>query len=135
MAGQPAHAQWCALHERYYRGVCPFCRDDVPAHRIPTLERGKPAPQRRVQPRVAVRQGHRRGDPVVRPDRAKLRAARVARGWSVTELARQADLSQGHVREIEAGLRQHRISLQTAQRLAKALATTVAALTEGAPDE
>ena len=128
MVNRPVHARWCPEHERYYRGAgCPLCQHGS-LSRIPPLEREKPAAQRRGQPRVAVRQGYRPGDPLVTPDRARIQAARVARGWSRQELARRADVHAGHVQSIEGGSL-GRITLQTAQRLAAALDTTVAALT------
>lgn len=69
------------------------------------------------------------------PDRAKIRAARLARGWSRPELARRAGLSDGHVGNLESGRQQRRIKLGTAQRLAAALDTTVAALTAEQADD
>ena len=133
MASQPAHAQWCPEHERYYRGACPFCRDDVPANRIPKLEREKPPP--RSRPPGDPRSTYRLGDRLVTPDRAKVQALREARGWTRTELARHARLGSGHIGQIETGRQQRQMTLETARRLAEALDTTVAALTkeEGSP--
>ena len=107
MASQPAHAQWCTVHERYYRGeVCTLCLWDIAPHRLPGTT----------------------GRVLVSPDGGKLRAARHAKQWSSRELARQAGLGHTHVHRIEQG-GQGRITLQTASRLAEALGTTVAALT------
>ena len=72
---------------------------------------------------------------LVHPDQAKLREARCAKEWSTRELARRAGLGLGHVGDIETGVRQRRITLRTAHRLAEALDTTVAALTKEAADD
>ena len=115
MASPPVHAQWCAIHEQYYRGaVCPLC-------------------QRHVSPQEVARVTLPRT--LVCPDQAKLRAARHARQWSTGELGRRAGLSRTHVREIETGHRQRRITLRTAHRLAEALHTTVAALTRDTAED
>ncbi|MAG37436.1 MAG: hypothetical protein CL878_14470 [Dehalococcoidia bacterium] len=125
MASQPVHAHWCPKHEWYYRGqACPLCQPWL-RRRMRPLER-----ERVLRQPVSSRAPRRDclGELLVLPDRAKLEAALAARGWSRAELARRAGLGQTHVRDIAAGRRQG-ITQRTAQRLAEALETTVAALT------
>lgn len=111
MVSPPAHTRWCVIHEQYYRGaVCMLCARPVSPHRRP----GTP------------------GRVLVYADGDKLRAARLAKRWSLRELAHLAGMGYAHVHHIETASRR-RITLQTAQRLAEALDTTVTALTRDGP--
>ncbi|WP_433201274.1 helix-turn-helix domain-containing protein [Nocardia sp. CA-107356] len=60
--------------------------------------------------------------------RKRIRALRVAQGWSLEELARRARLSQSTLSRIENG--QRRIALDTLVALARALDTTLDQLVE-----
>ncbi len=63
--------------------------------------------------------------------RKRIRAMRVAQGWSLEELATRARLSQSTLSRIENGRR--RLALDTLVTLARALDTTLDQLVETAP--
>lgn len=65
--------------------------------------------------------------------RKRIRALRVAQGWSLEELAGRARLSQSTLSRIENG--QRRIALDSLVTLARALDTTVDQLVETASDD
>lgn len=65
--------------------------------------------------------------------RARLRALRVAQGWSLEELASRANLSQSTLSRIENG--QRRLALDTLVALARALDTTLDQVVQSAPDD
>jgi transcriptional regulator with XRE-family HTH domain len=65
--------------------------------------------------------------------RKRIRALRVARGWSLEELAGRAHLSQSTLSRIENGRR--RLALDSLVTLARALDTTLDQLVEAASDE
>ena len=60
---------------------------------------------------------------------ATIRTLRAARGLTQVELAKKARLTQSHVSMIEAGERTQ-LSIQTAQKLARALGVPVGRLLE-----
>ncbi|MEV0622066.1 XRE family transcriptional regulator [Nonomuraea sp. NPDC050404] len=65
--------------------------------------------------------------------RTRIRALRVAQGWSLEELAGRAHLSQSSLSRIENG--QRRLALDQLVTLAKALDTTLDQLVETAADD
>ncbi|MFJ6405492.1 helix-turn-helix domain-containing protein [Streptomyces hydrogenans] len=65
--------------------------------------------------------------------RKRIRALRVAQGWSLEELAGRAKLSQSSLSRIENG--QRRLALDQLVTLARALDTTLDQLVENAADE
>lgn len=65
--------------------------------------------------------------------RKRIRALRVAQGWSLGELARRARLSQSTLSRIENG--QRRLALDQLVILARALDTSLDQLVEMAPDD
>lgn len=65
--------------------------------------------------------------------RKRIRALRVAQGWSLEELATRARLSQSTLSRIENG--QRRLALDSLVTLARALATTLDQLVETASDD
>ncbi|MEU3492228.1 helix-turn-helix domain-containing protein [Kitasatospora cineracea] len=65
--------------------------------------------------------------------RKRIRALRVAQGWSLEELATRANLSQSSLSRIENG--QRRLALDQLVTLARALDTTLDQLVENAADE
>jgi transcriptional regulator with XRE-family HTH domain len=65
--------------------------------------------------------------------RRRIRALRVAQGWSLEELARRAHLSQSSLSRIENGRR--RLALDQLVTLARALDTTLDQLVETADDD
>jgi transcriptional regulator with XRE-family HTH domain len=65
--------------------------------------------------------------------RKRIRALRVAQGWSLEELARRARLSQSTLSRIENG--QRRVALDQLVTLARALDTSLDQLVETAPDD
>ncbi len=65
--------------------------------------------------------------------RRRIRALRVAQGWSLEELARRAHLSQSSLSRIENGRR--RLALDQLATLARALDTTLDQLVETADDD
>ncbi|MEU3194418.1 XRE family transcriptional regulator [Streptomyces sp. NPDC006992] len=65
--------------------------------------------------------------------RKRIRAMRVAQGWSLEELATRARLSQSTLSRIENGRR--RLALDTLVTLARALDTTLDQLVETASDD
>jgi transcriptional regulator with XRE-family HTH domain len=65
--------------------------------------------------------------------RKRVRALRVARGWSLEDLARRARLSQSTLSRIENG--QRRLALDSLVTLARALDTTLDQLVESASDD
>ncbi|MFF5523129.1 helix-turn-helix domain-containing protein [Streptomyces coeruleorubidus] len=65
--------------------------------------------------------------------RKRLRALRVAQGWSLDELAKRANLSQSSLSRIENG--QRRLALDQLVTLARALDTTLDQLVETATDD
>ncbi|WP_182882189.1 XRE family transcriptional regulator [Microbispora sp. H10949] len=65
--------------------------------------------------------------------RKRLRALRVAQGWSLEELATRAHLSQSSLSRIENG--QRRLALDQLVTLARALDTTLDQLVETAADD
>jgi transcriptional regulator with XRE-family HTH domain len=65
--------------------------------------------------------------------RKRIRALRVAQGWSLEELAARARLSQSTLSRIENG--QRRLALDSLVTLARALDTTLDQLVETASDE
>lgn len=65
--------------------------------------------------------------------RKRIRALRVAQGWSLGELAARANLSQSSLSRIENG--QRRLALDQLVTLARALDTTLDQLVENAADE
>ncbi|MFI7001156.1 helix-turn-helix domain-containing protein [Nocardia sp. NPDC050175] len=65
--------------------------------------------------------------------RKRIRALRVAQGWSLEELAGRARLSQSTLSRIENG--QRRLALDSLVTLARALDTTLDQLVETAPDD
>ncbi|WP_410809263.1 helix-turn-helix domain-containing protein [Micromonospora sp. 067-2] len=65
--------------------------------------------------------------------RKRLRALRVAQGWSLEELASRAHLSQSSLSRIENG--QRRLALDQLVTLARALDTTLDQLVETAADD
>ncbi|MCK1795028.1 XRE family transcriptional regulator [Streptomyces sp. XM4193] len=65
--------------------------------------------------------------------RKRVRALRLARGWSLEELARRAHLSQSTLSRIENGGR--RLALDSLVTLARALDTTLDQLVESASDD
>ncbi|WP_262705791.1 MULTISPECIES: helix-turn-helix domain-containing protein [Streptomyces] len=65
--------------------------------------------------------------------RKRIRALRVAQGWSLEELASRAHLSQSSLSRIENG--QRRLALDQLVTLARALDTTVDQLVETATDD
>jgi transcriptional regulator with XRE-family HTH domain len=65
--------------------------------------------------------------------RKRIRALRVAQGWSLEELARRANVSQSTVSRIENG--QRRLALDQLVTLARALGTTLDQLVETASDD
>nr|WP_225311936.1 XRE family transcriptional regulator [Microbispora cellulosiformans] len=65
--------------------------------------------------------------------RKRLRALRVAQGWSLEELATRANLSQSSLSRIENG--QRRLALDQLVTLARALDTTLDQLVETAADD
>lgn len=65
--------------------------------------------------------------------RKRIRALRVAQGWSLEELATRANLSQSSLSRIENG--QRRLALDQLVTLARALDTTLDQLVETASDD
>ncbi|MFF5109655.1 helix-turn-helix domain-containing protein [Streptosporangium sp. NPDC000509] len=65
--------------------------------------------------------------------RKRIRALRVAQGWSLEELAGRANLSQSSLSRIENG--QRRLALDQLVTLARALDTTLDQLIENATDD
>ncbi|WP_218042867.1 helix-turn-helix domain-containing protein [Embleya hyalina] len=65
--------------------------------------------------------------------RQRIRALRVAQGWSLEELARRANLSQSSLSRIENGRR--RLALDQLVTLARALDTSLDQLVETAADD
>ncbi|MEH0109764.1 XRE family transcriptional regulator [Tersicoccus sp. MR15.9] len=65
--------------------------------------------------------------------RKRIRALRVAQGWSLEELAGRANLSQSTLSRIENG--QRRLALDSLVTLARALDTTLDQLVENASDD
>ncbi|WP_200842075.1 helix-turn-helix domain-containing protein [Actinomadura sp. K4S16] len=65
--------------------------------------------------------------------RKRIRALRVAQGWSLEELAKRAHLSQSTLSRIENGRR--RLALDSLVTLARALDTTLDQLVEDASDD
>ncbi len=65
--------------------------------------------------------------------RGRIRALRVAQGWSLEELAARARLSQSTLSRIENG--QRRLALDSLVTLARALDTTLDQLVESATDD
>lgn len=65
--------------------------------------------------------------------RKRIRALRVAQGWSLEELARRANLSQSSLSRIENGRR--RLALDQLVTLARALNTTLDQLVESEDDD
>ncbi len=65
--------------------------------------------------------------------RKRIRALRVAQGWSLEELATRANLSQSSLSRIENG--QRRLALDQLVVLARALDTTLDQLVENADDD
>jgi transcriptional regulator with XRE-family HTH domain len=65
--------------------------------------------------------------------RKRIRALRVAQGWSLEDLAGRARLSQSTLSRIENG--QRRLALDSLVTLARALDTTIDQLVEAAPDD
>ncbi|GAA2069635.1 helix-turn-helix transcriptional regulator [Streptomyces albiaxialis] len=65
--------------------------------------------------------------------RKRIRALRVAQGWSLEELATRANLSQSSLSRIENG--QRRLALDQLVTLARALDTTLDQLVETAADD
>src|SRR4051812_47039552 len=65
--------------------------------------------------------------------RKRLRALRVAQGWSLEELAKRANLSQSSLSRIENG--QRRLALDQLVTLARALDTSLDQLVETASDD
>ncbi|MBL1118395.1 helix-turn-helix domain-containing protein [Streptomyces sp. 110] len=65
--------------------------------------------------------------------RKRIRALRVAQGWSLEELASRANLSQSSLSRIENGRR--RLTLDQLVTLARALGTTLDQLVENAADD
>ena len=65
--------------------------------------------------------------------RKRIRALRVAQGWSLEELAGRAKLSQSTLSRIENG--QRRLALDQLVTLARALDTSLDQLVETAPDD
>jgi len=65
--------------------------------------------------------------------RKRIRALRVAQGWSLEELAQRARLSQSTLSRIENG--QRRLALDSLATLARALDTTIDQLVETASDD
>jgi transcriptional regulator with XRE-family HTH domain len=65
--------------------------------------------------------------------RKRIRALRVAQGWSLEELARRARLSQSTLSRIENG--QRRVALDQLVTLARALDTSLDQLVETAPGD
>ncbi|CCK25598.1 transcriptional regulator [Streptomyces davaonensis JCM 4913] len=65
--------------------------------------------------------------------RKRIRALRVAQGWSLEELATRANLSQSTLSRIENG--QRRLALDQLVTLARALDTTLDQLVENAADD
>ncbi|EDY45297.1 XRE family transcriptional regulator [Streptomyces sp. SPB074] len=65
--------------------------------------------------------------------RKRVRALRVAQGWSLEELARRANLSQSTLSRIENG--QRRLALDSLVTLARALDTSLDQLVETASDD
>ncbi|GAA1727507.1 XRE family transcriptional regulator [Nonomuraea sp. AD125B] len=65
--------------------------------------------------------------------RKRIRALRVAQGWSLEELATRANLSQSSLSRIENGRR--RLALDQLVTLARALDTTLDQLVENAADD
>ncbi len=65
--------------------------------------------------------------------RKRIRALRVAQGWSLEELATRANLSQSSLSRIENG--QRRLALDQLVTLARALDTTLDQLVENAADD
>ncbi|MFC7818953.1 MULTISPECIES: helix-turn-helix domain-containing protein [unclassified Streptomyces] len=65
--------------------------------------------------------------------RRRIRALRVAQGWSLEELAGRANLSQSSLSRIENG--QRRLALDQLVTLARALDTTLDQLVENAADD
>jgi transcriptional regulator with XRE-family HTH domain len=65
--------------------------------------------------------------------RKRIRALRVAQGWSLEELATRAKLSQSTLSRIENG--QRRLALDSLATLARALDTTLDQLVETATDD
>lgn len=65
--------------------------------------------------------------------RKRIRALRVAQGWSLDELARRAHLSQSSLSRIENG--QRRLALDQLVTLARALDTTLDQLVENAAED
>jgi transcriptional regulator with XRE-family HTH domain len=65
--------------------------------------------------------------------RKRIRGLRVARGWSLDELAARCHLSPSNLSRIETG--QRRLSLDQLASLARALGTTLDQLVESATDE
>jgi transcriptional regulator with XRE-family HTH domain len=65
--------------------------------------------------------------------RKRIRALRIAQGWSLEELATRANLSQSSLSRIENG--QRRLALDQLVTLARALDTTLDQLVENAADD
>ncbi|WP_067522759.1 helix-turn-helix domain-containing protein [Nocardia uniformis] len=65
--------------------------------------------------------------------RKRIRALRVAQGWSLEELAARAHVSQSTLSRIENG--QRRLALDQLVTLARALDTSLDQLVEAAPDD
>jgi transcriptional regulator with XRE-family HTH domain len=77
-----------------------------------------------------MKQEHGELDSLVRK---RIRALRVAQGWSLEELATRANLSQSSLSRIENG--QRRLALDQLVTLARALDTTLDQLVETAADD
>ena len=61
---------------------------------------------------------------------ARLQALRRAGGWSQSDIARRSGIPQGHISELEAGVRGlERLLASTLLRLAAALGVSVSTLT------
>jgi len=58
---------------------------------------------------------------------AMIRRLRKEKGWTQAKLAARAEVTQGYIAQLEAGTRQ-RLSLEVADRLARALGVGVADL-------
>ncbi|MFZ5815363.1 MAG: helix-turn-helix domain-containing protein [Bacillota bacterium] len=63
---------------------------------------------------------------------SSIRALRTAKGWTTTELAEKANMSQSYISEIENGKKPGRSALE---KLAQALGVPVATLWEGVPSD
>lgn len=59
----------------------------------------------------------------------RIRALRMKKGWTQTDLAVHLDLNRGHISDIELGKRE--VGIITLQVIARGLDTTMARLLEG----